>query len=170
MTSVVNANQKIKDKQVEFLKDNEWVLFTNCDEIVAADPRKYKDIREFMEKVKDDYVPCEAFDVLQDKGEPPLDYDMTLLAQRKFWIKNINYNKIILSRVPLDWNEGQHQIKYDGGEESKGFKDTGLYLIHLKFADKPSPDRDLGPFQSNGTLHFEENDKLEIPDYIKEIA
>jgi hypothetical protein len=167
-----SANEEIKKRQVEFLNDFEWVLFSCCDEIVCADPRKYKDISKLMRKTRKRTIPCEAFEIFWQKDEPVLDYSKPLLKQRKYWVKNINYNKTILSKDPLNWNDGQHQVRNkDGneGEKSKLFKNTGLYLLHFKWADSMD-NRDLGPFKSLGGKGFLDKDKEEIPTWIKEVV
>ena len=137
----------VKEKQIEFLKDNIWVLYCNIDEFLVTSKR-YKDLKDLMANLKKDYINCLAYDVIKVDGEGIIDYTTPILNQRKFWVKNENYNKIILSKIPLSWNSGSHQIANVSDNESKVFKNKGLYLVHLKHIDPDRKDSDLGPHYS----------------------
>lgn len=160
----------LRDKQVALLREYEWVLFANVDEILVP-AKKFGTLKNLiLESTKDKtMLICEAFDVIQVEGEDPINYTKPYLRQRKYWIKNHNYNKILLARIPLIWNEGLHQIDGMTNEESRGFKDTGLYLLHLKHADMER-EGDFGPKLSsldpNITRHWLDK-KEEIPAYIR---
>lgn len=133
--------------QQELLKSYDWVLYCNCDEIIATDPKHYKDLKSLMRRCKRKYVVCEGWDVVKKSHEYPLNYDEPILQQRSRMIKNTNYNKVLLSRIPLDWDAGCHQYKKIPKEEYPKFKDTGLHLLHLKYADPDAPTpRDVGPW------------------------
>jgi hypothetical protein len=81
-------------------------------------------------------------------------------------------NKVLLSSVPLSWNEGQHQINEVSSEHSKELHDTGLYLVHIKHADTKTEGRDLGPMKRSPDAHVGEQVKngmdVPIPDIFKE--
>lgn len=162
--------EAIMDKQVELLKDYRWVLFVNIDEILI--PQK-GNLRQLMKKSNDYFIPCETYEVIQTKKEKPINYSRSYFKQRKYWIKNPNYNKIILSRIALKWNAGLHQIEGIIEEESKAFKNTGLYLVHLKHADLER-EYDRGPYPKDIYLdpnimqHWRHRKKL-IPEYIKKL-
>ena len=165
----------IQKKQAEFLalpNEYDWVLYCNCDEILA--PRKGKNLRDFMKKnTHRKWVACEGYEVIQAEGEGPIDYSKPYLRQRKYWIKNFNYNKIILSRVYLDWVDGTHKLAKMTDDESRAFKNTGLYLVHLKHADlNPKGKRDFGPFKTNPDPNIMQHwlDKKEpIPEHIRKL-
>lgn len=163
-------------KQAEFLalpNEYDWVLFSNCDEFIVAKSWKYKDLRDLMEKTDRDWVACEGYEVIQVEGEKPIDFSKRYLRQRKYWIKNYNYNKIILSKVYLDWVDGAHKLANMTDDESRAFKNTGLYLVHLKHADlNPTGKRDLGPYLThpdpNIIMHWLDK-KERIPKYIRRL-
>jgi len=132
----MNSHQKVFEKQRELLVDHEWVLYSDSDEIIVADPEKYDGLRHFMSKCDLAQTYCEGFEVYQEDDENPILYDQPILMQRKWWCKDdtASYNKPALSRIPTDWGEGFHYIK--GHEQDvKDVKDTGLYLLHLKYLD-----------------------------------
>ena len=124
-----------------------------------------------MKESNKDWVACEGYEVIQVDGERPISYSKSYFKQRKYWIRNRNYNKILLSKVYLDWVDGMHKLAKMTDEESKAIKNTGLYLVHLKHADlKPTRKRDFGPHQttldSNIMEHWRKYKKL-IPEQVR---
>ena len=159
----------LKEKQITFFEKYDWVLYCNLDEFLITKPSKFKDLRDLMKTYKKDYIHAIAYDIVKTPCELPIDYSRPILAQRKNWVKNTDYNKIILSRVPLNWNAGTHQIDSISGEESKCFKNKGLYLVHLKQIDHERQDDDLGPHYAIKPEEYR-GDKAElIPNFIKVI-
>jgi len=164
----------VKERQAMFLETCRWVLYTDCDEIVIADPRKgYKNIREFMKRYKGNKTHCVCFDVMQSEDERAIDYSLPYLSQRSYWAKNNTYNKPLLSKVALDWNPGLHKEREMSDDESKSLENMGLILIHLKYSDmSPIGDRDLGPtITSYAGDRIAENmkNREKIPDIIGKI-
>jgi hypothetical protein len=161
----------VRDKQFQLIKNYDWVLFANCDEYLIPYKNRYKDLKDLMSRSKEKYVPCVAYDVIQTKKEKPIDYSKPYLKQRRYWIKNPHYNKIILSRVALDWVNGLHKLSDMTDDDSKAIKNTGLYMVHLKHADLSST-RDFGPYKSkldpNMVANWLDKKRL-IPDYIREV-
>ena|SRR3990167_6088849 len=148
--SILGTRIFLQKKQAEFLatpNEFDWVLYCNLDEILVP---KEGSLRGLMRKTKKDWVACEGYEVIQVEGEKAINYSRRYFKQRECWIKNSDYNKIILSRVYLDWVDGMHKLAKMTDDESRKIKDTGLYLIHLKHADlNPIGKRDLGPHKTN---------------------
>lgn len=162
----------LKAKQEELLKSHKWVLFCNVDEILVTSTR-YRHLKDLMDTTDKLVVPCVAYEVIQVAGEKPIDYKKPYFMQRSYWIKNPNYNKIILSRIALKWNAGAHQVEEVQEDESKHFFNTGLYLIHLKHVDLQRKG-DFGPYFSivkedaNITEHWRDR-KEKIPQHIRKL-
>ena len=156
----------VREHQRKFLGENEWVLYSNIDEFLIADPKRFSDLNDIMKNHGGNWIHAVAYDVIQTHDEGPLDYRLPILKQRSTWRKNIHYNKILLSRVPLDWNAGTHQISGVSDNESKELHNIGLILVHLKHADRDSKIRDLGP---HVTSNWDQPDtsKEPIPEFIK---
>ena len=165
------TNIMLCEKQRELLKEYDWVLFCNLDEFLVPNPRWYKSIRKLIESRY--YIPAECFEVIQLSDDKEIDYSQPLLRQRQHWVKNKNMNKVLLSSVPLSWNEGQHQIAEVSSEMSMNFENTDLYLVHLKHADSKTEGRDLGPMKRSPEAYVFEQIKngqdVPIPDIFKEI-
>lgn len=138
------CNEIVKIKQQELLKKYDWVIYTNCDEFVVPSFTVDSTLTDFMNRCKKDWAWCIGYDVIQI-DEPVLDYSKPILDQRKYWIKNPNINKVLLSKKPLNWGDGQHQTDETHGLTPEDMGNMGLYLIHLKHADLNNTVRDLGP-------------------------
>jgi hypothetical protein len=166
-----DAKVIICGKQQEFLKDHKWTLFSNCDELVATDPTKYKDLKDFMERTTSNWQWCIGYEVLKEDDEDWLDYSQPILKQRRSWLKNPSMNKVLIGRVPLLWNDGQHQIPETTGKNTLIMKNRGLYLIHLKHADFNAPGRDYVQSMRPMFAYVLENFKWKepIPEFIREL-
>ena len=137
----------VREKQIELLREYDWVLVCNLDEIIVPKRGMFE---ELMRRRLEEWVaiPSEGYEVIQTKREKPIDYNKSYFKQRKYWIKNNNYNKILLSRIPILWSAGLHKIDTMTDEESKNIKNTPLYLVHLKHADLEAK-RDFGPYRAS---------------------
>jgi hypothetical protein len=128
--------------QSNLLKEYMWVLFAHCDEFVVPDPEKYRNLNDYIKQCKKDYVFCNGYDVLHmyeeaDKvpNEPELDLNKPILPQRKYWLPTLSYCKPLLSKIPLVWTQGFHNIHNVSDEVILTHVDKDLRLLHLKNAD-----------------------------------
>ena len=116
--------------QHELVDRYDVVLCTDVDEIVAPDPRSC-DLGEYIDGFVQDFVTCQGYEVLHERGEEPSFDDSTpVLGQRSTWYFNPMYSKSLLARVPMLWHGGFHQ-QVDGMQHD----DPRLYLIHLHRMD-----------------------------------
>lgn len=166
-----DANRLICKKQQGLLKDHQWVLYSNCDEIVTTRPDKYEDLRDFMIRSKKKWEWCIGYEILKEEDESWLDYTKPILRQRRSWLKNPAMNKVLLSRVPLSWNAGQHQIEETKTKPPIKMRNYGLYLLHLKHTDYNAPNRDYVPSQRPMFAYVIENWKWKgpIPEELKDV-
>lgn len=125
----------ITKKHVELLEEYEYVISVDADEFIIPNPDKYRDLKEYVEKMKADnmdIVRCSGYEVLhQRKLEPVLDWNIPLLKQRKYWIKLDSYNKPLISSRQVWWAQGRHfedHLRYDPADED-------LVLCHLHRID-----------------------------------
>lgn len=107
------------------------VIFTDVDELLIPDPRRYGALTDYLDAHAD-------IDVLAPIGlnlthvptlEPPLDANRPLLAQRRFVKVVPNMCKPAVKRIPARWTAGTH------GCEKRYSVHRDLFLIHTKFAD-----------------------------------
>ena len=163
--------------QKRILKDYDYFVFSDIDEIIVTDPDKYKDLGEYMEKLDKDTVTCTGRQVLQSKDEESLDLDKPILGQRNHWWPHIAEWKTGISRIPLEWvsgfhytleiREGSKDSGIDQGSYIKSLADKGLYMVHLKTADeKILFDRENGALiRRERSAHM--GDCKEIPERFK---
>ncbi len=117
--------------QARLLEAYDFVLFTDVDEIIIPNPRKYRDLRDYIEKFSGDYVACTGYGLFHARNEePPLDLERPILSQRRYWYPDCYYNKPLLSRKPLQWAPGFHTASNTGIR-----MDRDLWLLHLHKMD-----------------------------------
>jgi hypothetical protein len=102
----------------------DFVLFAEADEIVVPDSG-----HDFASHVAShNAVRCLGMEVLH-LNEPPIDWSLPLLSQRKFWANIQQFNKPLLSKVPLNWEYGFH-------DSMPSYQiDPTLTMIHLRRID-----------------------------------
>ena len=120
------------------------VLFAEVDEIVAATPgSKYGNLEEYAAGVLGskklfgkprDCVRCRGYEVVhRPEEEPALDWSKPLLKQRNWWYHSVLYSKTLLSRTPLEWDRGFHDLSNHKARINK--MEDDLVLIHLHKID-----------------------------------
>ncbi len=117
--------------QKRLLECYEYVLFTDIDEIIFPDLRKYGDLAIYINGLEKDYVRCKGYELihLKDK-EPPFDANKPILSQRRYWYRNKFFGKTLLSKKALGWNIGFHKFALEEIRE-----DNSLFLVHLHKLD-----------------------------------
>ncbi len=120
-----------KTMQRRLLLHYDYVLFTDIDEIILPDQKKYSGLDAYIEQLDEDYVRCTGFEITHMKNkEPVFDPNRSILSQRNYWHYNHFFSKTNLSRVPLNWGIGFHKktsIEILSSRE--------LLLIHLHKMD-----------------------------------
>jgi len=121
---------EVQKYQRELLKDYDVVLFTEVDEIVAPLPDKYGGgLRQYIDELKSDYVRCNGWEIFHEwHNEPEIDLSRNIMEQRKWWFFKLGCCKTLLSKVPMNWQIGFHDV-------AKPIKtmpvSKDLYMIHL---------------------------------------
>ena len=107
----------------------DWVIHTDVDELVLADPRHFANLPDFCGKVGVDTVSAIGFDVQQvPELEPPLDTALPIGHQRGWARFTSAMCKPVLSRQPLTWAPGFHCSNH-------ALAFAPIYLFHLHWAD-----------------------------------
>jgi hypothetical protein len=111
------------------LRYYDYVFYTDCDEILVADPRKFVGIVDYCEKSKPDYITSIGIDVLHRVPEEgPLNPENAVLAQRRYGHYSSAMNKPNLTSKPVKWWPGFHSREVPA-------KFGDLFLFHLRYAD-----------------------------------
>lgn len=127
--STTNAD-KIATRNL--LKTHDCVIVPDVDEFILPDPKKYKDLRDFIKKMKTDFATCNGFGVVQAERELPIDWDKPLLGQRTYWGWEKPLCKPIVTKIWLDWTAGKHFVCSMVAEKPN--KD--LILAHIREIDE----------------------------------
>ena len=91
------------------LNFHKTVVMTDCDEIIAPDPAKYRNLADYIDRVDFEYVNAIGLDILHIMSEEgPLDLSRTILSQRRYGCFHSPSCKQLLSRVPMSWLPGFH--------------------------------------------------------------
>jgi hypothetical protein len=107
------------------------VILTDCDEIIIPDPDKYENLEDFILRAIEKSYRCKGYSLIQMKDkEPGIDLGRPILSQRNYWYPNSYSCKTLLSRVPLDWDIGLHEVI---GRDQPISKE--LILLHLDRMD-----------------------------------
>jgi hypothetical protein len=114
------------------LASYETVLYTDADELVLAEPRRFRDLGEYIDAMDGPVARCTGFEVVQQVGEEPLRFGEPLLAQRRWWYRVPLYDKPLLACLPLAWTPGFHtELRFPDVQP-----DPDLYLLHMHRADR----------------------------------
>jgi len=187
--NICDANElfeSIKDFHKELLKEYEYVIPTDVDEIIF-----HKDgLDNYINNLNKGQAKCAGFEIIHlPEVEPDLDKSKSIFSQRNFWFRSpVYYDKTLITNKPLDWTIGLHTCK-----DSNEPVDIDLLLIHLhRFDYKTCIERHLrfsklnwseNTIRNNYNWHYrsEEEQKVkdwyfstdfnikEIPEYIKEL-
>jgi hypothetical protein len=111
------------------LRYYDYVFYTDCDEILVPDPRKFSGIVDYCEKTRPDYITSIGLDLLHKAPEEgPLDSSKPVLQQRSFVHYSSAMNKPNLTSTNVTWWPGFHSREVPA-------KFGDLFLFHLRYAD-----------------------------------
>jgi hypothetical protein len=109
----------------------DFVIFTDVDEFIVPDPRRYVSLVDYVTQNADVPViaPIGMNLVHMPHDEPPLDPQRPLLAQRRHVKLVPRMCKPAIKRVPVRWSHGTHGV-------ARPFEiRSDIFLVHAKFAD-----------------------------------
>jgi hypothetical protein len=104
------------------------VLYTDCDEFLVADPRRYESLSDLFTHCATPHITALGFDVVHLAQQEPLASDRPLLVQRQYVHFNQAMCKTLVVKEPIRWYGGFHT-----SDHPPHF--PGLYLFHAKHAD-----------------------------------
>ncbi|MBT9291176.1 glycosyltransferase family 2 protein [Prosthecodimorpha staleyi] len=110
----------------------DWVVMSDADELIVADPSRYSGLRDYLRK--NPGVPTfntVGLNVVQNRAaEAPLQPGRPLFRQRayvQFWA---HYCKPAVTSVPIVWSVGFHECNRPRHQTDD------LYMIHLRAVDE----------------------------------
>nr|WP_197476135.1 glycosyltransferase family 2 protein [Acetobacter malorum] len=127
----VDRCAQIEAFQKKLLESYHYVLFTDCDEFLVADPARYRSLGDYVARAQHTAIRCVGVDVIDYAPDlPPVQWDKPVLAQRPYGAVRSWSCKTLLASVPLTWTAGFHEC------EEPATLDTALWMFHLKYADQ----------------------------------
>lgn len=127
---------------IDLISKYNTIVHCDIDEFIVPNPEKFKGgLGQYLEvKVNKKQVRCRGYEVLHLQDEPAINLgNKPLLKQRKWWVPNPTYDKVVITRQPTviipGFHETSHTMQYYGANKVKTPFDNDLYLIHLKRLD-----------------------------------
>jgi len=124
------------------------VVFSDTDEIIVANPVVYKEgLKSFLTKFADDSTKLYYRVVGRElahlaygngtvgSGEPPLDWDKSILSQRSYYVPDNYYNKPLLTKVPLSYKHGFHRLWDPQTDYHTPYEPENLHMLHIRSMD-----------------------------------
>jgi hypothetical protein len=175
----------VQNKVQELLNFYECVIYTDTDELIFSPHLPLDKIIDEFLLTEQSFLTCTGYEIMQDENtEKAFDFNLTIMEQRSFWFKCHIYDKTLITKIPLNWSYGFHEIL----QLEKNYHQE-LILLHLHRIDwKYMLERHLEHFswkqkerygiswqyqlsqESDIRAFFESyiNDLVEIPENIKE--
>ncbi|GBQ77819.1 hypothetical protein AA14337_0931 [Acetobacter malorum DSM 14337] len=126
----VNKSFALSSLQRTLSRYYDAIVVSDCDEILVANPQKYVDLKDYIQRGLSDYVTAIGLNVVHAiDREGPIDFDKPLLEQRHYAIFNSFEVKTLLTKIPLKWSPGLHYVNV------KQKFDHDLFNFHLKLFD-----------------------------------
>ena len=116
------------------LETYEAVAYTDVDELLVADPRRFDSLADLSAGSGFDVLTALGTNMLQVPGDAPIDLARPITAQRQWTRPASSLCKPILTRRPVRWLPGFH-----GADAASAF--AGLYLFHIAYVDHAITER-----------------------------
>jgi len=134
----------VRAKQHELLKQYQVVIFAEADEFLMAMPGgRYRDLKDACEQLLHDpareWIRADAWQCVQQRDEPGVSpvVGTSAFADRTNIQEIIDYEKVLVSKVPLNWTLGFHSRVDNAGARCHGDPiDHDLALFHAWLLDE----------------------------------
>ena len=120
----------VKAKQKELLQSYQVVIFAEVDEILWCPYGLDKLLKDFASG-SESQLRALGHELLHLTHEKPMNFGKEIVSQRMYWSRAQLFDKTLISKIPLDWTGGFHNVK--GIEQPVDGKN--LRLMHLHYAD-----------------------------------
>lgn len=120
----------VADFQHALLRFYDVVIYTDCDEMLVADPREHVSLASFLAATEIEVIAPTGVTVIHLPWiEPPIDLSAPILGQRRYVAFRAGMCKPSIARVPLQWSVGFHSCN-----RMPNYR-ADLYLFHLATMD-----------------------------------
>lgn len=122
----------VKNFQQELLKSYDIVCFVEADEFMVHKHKTIKQICEDLYNSPYDFIKPQGYQLLD--GGVVWDRVSPILESKKFWSREKQMDKILITKKPMDYAQGFH-IAYNESSLN-GLIDPDFYMLHLHYFDK----------------------------------
>jgi len=121
---------QVQNFQQTLLEQYEVVIFTEVDEILYSLNQSFDSfVEDFRLNNNLSYLSAIGYEIKQDiDHEKPLTQSDNILENRNYWFRYPNYDKTLITKIPLLYQPGFHFCNYD-----QIF--NNLFLLHLHRVD-----------------------------------
>ncbi len=120
-------NQTVKNFQKKLLEVYDIVCFVEADEFLIHRTKTLRQVCQDLYDSESEAIMCHGY-ALYDDGEK-YDINKTILSQKKKFKRDIHYDKVLISKIPIDWMYGFHNVRNLQSIKCEFHDD--FYLIHL---------------------------------------
>jgi len=122
----------VAEKVREVLASYDAVVVTEVDEFLLPNPAQWPTLGVYAEAHPDPVRRATGLDVVHVAAQPSLRWETPWLAQRRFWTRARMWDKTLLTRVPLRWTVGFHEVVSGADVVAP---DPDLWLVHCHRID-----------------------------------
>jgi hypothetical protein len=122
----------VQNQQAKLLEEYECVIFAESDELLYSTSYPLNElINKFLSDTHVNYITCVGHEVIQNLDtETPMLEGEELFKKRNYWFDYGDYDKTLISKIPLTWIWGFHLTRV--GEKKYGYD---LHMAHLHRCD-----------------------------------
>lgn len=143
----------VRSNQIKLLEKYEIVVFAEVDEILFSTEKPLNIIINDFYHSDNQHITCMGYEIIQNlKTEKALQSSDSIAKNRKYWVRESQYNKTLISKIPLDWVVGFHTTKNSTKNSTKIM--DNFYMAHLHFVDaNQTYNRYISRIKSGGKLN-----------------
>ncbi len=119
----------VSDVCRKLLANYNSVAYTDVDELLVADPRRFTDLAGLAASTDVDVLTAFGTNMLEVEGDAPIDFALPITMQRRWTRPFSSLCKPSLVRRPVQWSMGFHVA-----DAPSAF--GGLYLFHIAYVDR----------------------------------
>ena len=124
----------VESFQSKLLQEYTCVIFAESDELIYSIDKDLNDSIDDFISSDLNYVYCRGYEIIQDlENEKSISPDDSIIENRNNWFENWLYHKPLLSKIPLNWAWGFHNLSHYPTNNTIG--SYGITLCHLHRVD-----------------------------------
>jgi hypothetical protein len=122
-----------EDIQGQLLQRYVYVITVDVDELLYAPGG----LGAYLDRQTEPHIQSFSLNLVHHPTEPPLRWDVDVLAQRRHYFRYYLYDKVVVHRRPVVWDWGYHRAYFLGRRSCHRTRqmDRDLLLVHINRVD-----------------------------------